>query len=118
MPNKAAKVIKISRLAGTKQLLATASGDAILGNTTDVNAANVASQPHNAQSTAVDIDGNNSNTGSRPEARPEQGLKGTMIFITHALPHNLRVDAVIQIGKHGAKEMQVVKAAAGAGGGA
>jgi ABC-type transport system involved in cytochrome bd biosynthesis fused ATPase/permease subunit len=37
--------------------------------------------------------------------------KVTMVFITHALPHNLRVDAVVQIGKHGVKEMQVVKAA-------
>ncbi len=32
-----------------------------------------------------------------------------MLFITHALPHNLRVDSVVQIGKHGAKEIHVVK---------
>ena len=53
-------------------------------------------------------------------ARTINALKGkvTMMFITHALPHSLRVDSVIQLGKHGAKEMQVVKAAADAGGSA
>lgn len=47
-------------------------------------------------------------------ARTINALKGkvTMLFITHALPHNLRVDSVVQIGKHGAKEIQVVKQAA------
>jgi len=44
-------------------------------------------------------------------AKTINALRGkvTMVFITHALPHNLRVDAVVQIGKQGAKEMQVVK---------
>ena len=53
-------------------------------------------------------------------AKTINALKGkvTMIFITHALPHSLRVDSVIQLGKNGAKEMQVVKAAADAGGSA
>ena len=53
-------------------------------------------------------------------ARTINALKGkvTMVFITHALPHSLRVDSVIQLGKHGAKEMQVVKAAVNAGGSA
>lgn len=51
-------------------------------------------------------------------AKTINALKGkvTMIFITHALPHSLRVDSVIQLGKNGAKEMQVVKATADAGG--
>lgn len=35
--------------------------------------------------------------------------KVTMLFITHALPQSLRVDSVVQIGKHGAKEIHVVK---------
>lgn len=53
-------------------------------------------------------------------AKTINALKGkvTMVFITHALPHSLRVDSVIQLGRHGAKEMQVVKAAADAGGAA
>ncbi len=53
-------------------------------------------------------------------AKTINALKGkvTMVFITHALPHSLRVDSVIQLGKHGAKEMQVVKATADAGGAA
>lgn len=48
-------------------------------------------------------------------ARTINSLKGkvTMLFITHALPHNLRVDSVVQIGRHGPKEIHLVKAAAG-----
>lgn len=51
-------------------------------------------------------------------AKTINALRGkvTMVFITHALPHNLRVDAVVQIGKQGAKEMQVVKTSPPQGG--
>ena len=44
-------------------------------------------------------------------ARTINALKGkvTMLFITHALPPNLRVDSVINVGRHGAKEITIVK---------
>jgi subfamily B ATP-binding cassette protein HlyB/CyaB len=53
-------------------------------------------------------------------ARTINALKGkvTMLFITHALPHTLRVDSVIQVGRQGAKEIQVVRKPAEAAGGA
>ena len=44
-------------------------------------------------------------------ARTINALKGkvTMLFITHALPPNLRVDSVINVGRQGAKEITIVK---------
>lgn len=62
MTNKTAKAIKNSRLAGTKQLLATASGDATPGNAAGITQANASAHHQSAQVVALDLDGNNSIT--------------------------------------------------------
>ena len=62
MANKAAKVIKVSRLAGAKQLLSTASGDATPGNAAGITQANASAHHQIAQVVARDLDGNNSIT--------------------------------------------------------
>jgi subfamily B ATP-binding cassette protein HlyB/CyaB len=43
-------------------------------------------------------------------ARTINALRGkvTVLFITHALPHNLRVDEIVQLNKHGARQLHAV----------
>ncbi|WP_428507391.1 peptidase domain-containing ABC transporter [Roseateles sp.] len=51
-------------------------------------------------------------------ARTINGLKGqvTMLFITHALPRNLKIDEVLHLSKDGAHQLRAVAAAAAPGG--
>jgi subfamily B ATP-binding cassette protein HlyB/CyaB len=46
-------------------------------------------------------------------ARTINALRGkvTMLFITHALPHTLRVDEIVQLGKQGVRQLHAVPAA-------
>ncbi|MGH8830684.1 MAG: hypothetical protein ACREXV_06300 [Polaromonas sp.] len=58
MANKAAKAIKIARLAGTKQLRATVSGDATPGNASGITQSNAQAHHQIARPVTLDLDGN------------------------------------------------------------